>query len=700
MFTYSLSKKPDICRNMTKNSFIYLVLSLLLSATSMAAQQSSKSKSRERFREKDFPENKVGLSNVTTLNTVNTDYSTSYYQNGIVYVSSWKKNGARDKNSGETFSELYFSPFDPNGFPAGRQTFSLDINSKLHEGPVTFSRDNKTMFYTQSNQKDGVQKADSKGVVRLKIYAAKKGPLDWVPQGELSFNSDEYSCLHPSLSADGKRLFFASDMPGGAGGYDIYFAQKNTDGSWSAPVNAGELVNTDKNELFPFIHPNGTLFFSSTGHENNLGGLDIFMLEKDRDGAETVVNMNRPYNSPEDDKAFIIDDEFRTGFFTSNRKPDEKGLNGTKGKDDIWAFSIEQGIRDARPATREATIVVRDAKTGKPVQGAEIRILRSSRDGFVDADSSVYEIDLQPVGDDRGSVSLQLRPKSADKMRRPDLYSNLEGEAGTDFLRFRSYVVMVNHKDYQVVQQFVSVEDEPGRARIDIKLNTAPVCFWAKGTVLTDQLGTRIANANLRFIHKATNKIQTSRTNLNGEYEVCLPEPGDYLVQIERSGFQPDNYTFIAYADRPDFHESRLRPTIIGGEPAQETASAGAVQNGSVIVMDKIIFEPQQTTLNQTAIRSLDALFELMMRYPDITLELVAHTDNRGNAAQNLEISKQRADNALAYLEHRGVQEGRIKANGKGGSSPRNRCAPGVSCSEEEHLMNVRIEAVVTRKSN
>jgi outer membrane protein OmpA-like peptidoglycan-associated protein len=683
---------------MINKCLVYVLFFLLFVTTALQAQQSSKSKSKERFREKDFPENKVAVVNVTILNSANTDYSPTYYQNGLVYVSSWKKNGARDKRTGETFSELYFAPFDPNGFPAGRQNFSLDINSKLHEGPVTFSRDNKTMFYTQNNQKDGVQKADSKGVVHLKIYAAKKGPLDWIPQGELPFNSDEYSCLHPSLSADGKRLYFSSDMPGGIGGYDIYYAVRAADGSWSAPVNAGSNVNTDKNELFPFIHPNGALFFSSTGHENNLGGLDIFMLEKDRDGNEAIVNMNRPYNSPEDDLGFIIDDEFRRGFFTSNRVPDEKGLNGTKGKDDIWSFSIEQGIKDARPATREATIVVRDAKTGKPVQGAEIRILKSSRDGFVDADSSIYEIDLQPVGDDRGSVNLQLRPKSSDKMRHPDLYSNAAGEAGADFLRYRSYVIMVNHKDYQVTQQFVSVDDEPGQAHIDIKLSTAPVCFWAKGTVLTDQLGTRIANANLKFIHKASNKIQTGRTNLNGEYEVCLPEPGEYLVQTERGGFQPDNFTFIAYADRPDFHETRLRPTIIGGEPSQETASAGAVQDGSVIVMDKIVFEPNQTTLNQTAIRNLDALFELMMRYPNITVDLVAHTDSRGNQANNLEISKQRAENALAYLEHRGIKEGRINAIGKGGSVPRNHCLPGVACSEEEYQANVRIEANVHLK--
>ena len=679
---------------MYRIAFILPIL-VLFTAVALPAQQSSKSKARERFREKDSPDNKVSVTNVTTLNSTNTDYSPVYYQNGVVYVSSRKKNGAYDKRTGETFSELYFAPFDPNGFPARRQNFSIDINSKLHEGPVTFSRDFKTMSYTQNNEKDGVRKADAKGVVRLKIYWAKKGPVDWMPQGELSFNADEYSCLHPSLSVDGKRLWFSSDMPGGYGSYDIYYADRQADGTWGAPVNAGDVVNTDKSELFPFIHPGGTLFFSSTGHENNLGGLDIYLLDEDPDGGMVAVNMDKPYNSADDDLGFIIDDELKTGFFTSNRKPDERGLNGTLGKDDIWAFKIEEGIREVRPARQDARIVVRDARTGKAIQGAEIRILKSSNDGFVDNDSSVYEIDLQPVNGDPNTVSLQLRPKSSDRMRRADYYTNAVGETNADFLRYRSYVILTNHPDYLMSQQFVSFDENSQAPVIEIRMSDAPVCYRASGTVLTDQLGTRIANATLRFVHKSTNKIQTARTNLSGEYDVCLSETGDYLVQIERSGFQPENYMMTAISERTDFHEVRMRPTQIGGDAEAEMPLAGAVSVGSVIVLDKIGWESQQTTLNQRAVRALDALYELLVRYPNISIDLTAHTDTRGSASANLSLSTERAENAKAYLEYRGIKDGRIKAVGKGGSEPRNRCLSGVVCSEEEHSTNVRFEVIV-----
>lgn len=682
---------------MNKHILALLILPFILFASAVSAQQSSKSKSKDRFREKDSPANKVELLNLTTINTKSTDYSPAYYQNGFVFVSSSRKNGAVDKNTGETFADLYFSPFDPNGLPTTKTDFSLDLrNSKLHEGPVTFSRDYRTMYYTQGNQKDGVQKSDRSGKIRLKIYEAQKGPIDWMTKGELPFNNENYSCTHPSLSADGKRIYFASDMPGGAGGFDIYYAERQPGGTWGAPVNVTE-VNTEKSELFPFIHPNGTLFFSSTAYQSNLGGLDIFFLGKDKDTNEDVVfNMGAPYNSPEDDLGFIINDELNSGFFTSNRKPGGDGLKGSVGKDDIFMFTIEKGIQQVRPATREAVIVVTDGKTGKPVFGAEVRKLKAYGDGFVDSDSSMYDLDLQPSPENPEVYSMSLKPKNPDRMRHADYHTDLDGRAEADFLKYRSYMLVASHPDYLLTQQLVSIEEGEDQVTIQLKLNKSPDCHRAGGVVMTDQLGTRIANAQLKFVHKASNRSQTVRTNLNGEYDICLNESGDYLVTVEKNGFNPSNYSFVAQKDRADRQEIRLRPTKIIGTPAAESPLANSVQEGSLIILDKINLDPQQSTMNSSTTNVLDGIFELMSRYPYMNIELSAHTDARGNAAENLTISQERADNALAYLEHRGIKPGRIKAVGKGGTLPRNRCAAGVNCSEPEHKANVRFEVKVS----
>ncbi len=678
---------------MKKHIAIYLIVPLLALCSVAQAQQSSKSKSKDRFREKTTRAEAVEIKNLTTINTKSTDYSPAFYQNGIVFVSSSKKMGAIDPNTGETFSDLYFSPFDPEGMPTIKNIFSLDLrNSKMHEGPVTFSSNFRTMYYTQNNQKGGVQKADNKGLSRLKIYEARKSQYDWLPMGELPFNNANYSCTHPSLSPDGKRLYFASDMPGGKGGFDIYFVEKQADGAWGQPINVA-VVNSEKTDMFPFIHANGDLYFSSTGQAENKGGLDIYKLPKD--GSE-VVNQEI-FNSPEDDLSFVINDELDRGFFTSNRKPNAKGLAGSKGKDDIWVFSIKDGLADALPATREATIKIVDGRSGNPIFGAEIRILKSSGDGFIDTDSSIYETDLLPSMENPDQYTLQLRPKSSNKMRSPDFHSDLEGRATTDFLRYRSYMLLVNHPDYQFTQHLVAIEDGEDILNIPIKLNKAGECYRATGVVLTDILGTRLPGVSVKLLHKATNRTVSMYTNLNGEYTACLPEPGEYLVTLEKKGLVATSYTFFAQKERTDLQESRMKPTkIIGSPAASEVAVANAVENGGIVILDQIRYDNQQVSLNSSVSNALEKLLDLMVRTPNMQVELIAHTDTRGDASKNLALSQERADYAVAYLEYRGIAPGRLKAVGKGSSQPRNRCAAGVECSEAEHNANLRFEAKVS----
>jgi outer membrane protein OmpA-like peptidoglycan-associated protein len=678
---------------MKKHIAIYLILPLIAISSALVAQQSSKSKSKDRFREKATRAEAVKIRNLTTINTKATDYSPAYYQNGVVFVSSSKKNGAIDPNTGETYADLYFTPFDPEGLPTVKNIFALDLrNSKMHVGPVTFSSDYRTMYYTQNNQKGGVQKADDKGVSRLKVYEARKSQYDWLPVGELPFNSASYSCTHPSLSPNGKRLYFASDMPGGKGGFDIYYVDKQADGTWGTPVNV-EAANSAKTDMFPFIHANGDLYFSSTGRPDGKGGLDIYKLPN---GENEVVNQEI-FNSNEDDLGFIINEELDKGFFTSNRKPNEKGLAGTMGKDDIWFFSIENGLADALPATRQANIKVMDGRSGNPIFGAEVRILKATGDGFVDADSSLYELDVQPSLEFPGQYTMEMRPKTTGKMRAPDYHTDAEGVATNDFLRYRSYMLMVSHPDYQLTQQLVAIEDGEDLLNIPIKLNKLGECYRATGMAMTDILRTRIGGADVKFVHKSSNRIISVRTGLSGEFTACLPEEGEYLVTLTKKGFEAASYAFNARRERTDNQEVLMRPTKIVGMPASsEVAIANAVESGSVVVLDKIRYDNNQVSLNASITSAMHALIDLMGRSPNMTIELVAHTDTRGDAASNLKLSQERANYAIEYLAQQGnIEPTRLKAVGKGSTQPRNRCAAGVNCSDDEHRANLRFEAIV-----
>jgi hypothetical protein len=236
----------------------------LLTIPVMMHAQKEDSKSKSSPKEYEKPAGSIApgviIKNAETVNSPYLEFSPVFYQNGIVYVTSRQKGGAVDEKIGETFFELYYSELDGNRNPIKAQDFSINVNSQVHEGPVSFNRKGDVLYFTRNNMKNGVRKADSKGVTRLKIYEAQKGEFDWENVTELPFNSDEYSTCHPALSADGRRLYFTSDMPGGYGGFDLYFVERRGD-DWSRPINLGGSINTDKNEVFPFMHESGVLFF-------------------------------------------------------------------------------------------------------------------------------------------------------------------------------------------------------------------------------------------------------------------------------------------------------------------------------------------------------------------------------------------------------------------------------------------------------
>ena len=172
-------------------------------------------------------------------------------------------------------------------------------------------------------------------------------------------NSENYSVKNPSVSADGKTLYFASDMPGGYGLYDIYKAAINEDGTLGEAVNLGQKVNTEGQEMFPFISSNGTLYFSSNGHLG-LGGLDVFHTKEIDGKMAPIRNVGVPVNGNADDFAFIIDEETGEGFVSSNRE-------GGIGSDDIYAIKKLQPLCDVL-----ITATVIDAKTGDPLNATMV----------------------------------------------------------------------------------------------------------------------------------------------------------------------------------------------------------------------------------------------------------------------------------------------------------------------------------------
>ena len=263
--------------------------------------------------------------------------------------------------------------------------FAKKINTKFHEATPIFTNDGKTVYFTRNNFTDGNRGKDTKQSTLLKVYKATLEGEDWIDVKELPFNSDQYSVAHPTLSADNKILYFASDMPGTLGQSDLFKVSINSDGSFGNPINLGNTINTEGRETFPTITKNNELYFASDGHPG-LGGLDVFVSKLDKNEAFTeVLNVGEPLNSSKDDFGFVINTENKTGYVTSNR-------DGGEGNDDIYRFketkAIEYGCEQllAGVVTNQATgLAIANAKITLSDQNYKwIKEVRTDNEGKFD----------------------------------------------------------------------------------------------------------------------------------------------------------------------------------------------------------------------------------------------------------------------------------------------------------------------------
>ncbi len=298
------------------------------------------------------------------FNTAQSDFGGTL-NGGKLYIASARNDNRRNYGwNKEPFLDIYALTKNSDGSYQDANIMNDEINTKYHEGLVSFSPDNKTMYFTRESFYEKVYEKDSLTKNRLgvlHIFKATKLGSDWDTVEPLSINSENYSVKNPSVSADGKTLYFASDMPGGYGKFDIYKASINEDGSVGTPENLGQKVNTEGQEMFPYISSNNTLYFSSNGHLG-LGGLDVFYtLEVDGKMAP-VRNIGIPVNSNADDFAFTIDEASEEGFVSSNRE-------GGAGSDDVYAVKKLQPLCDVLIV---ATVL--DDKTREPISGASVTL--------------------------------------------------------------------------------------------------------------------------------------------------------------------------------------------------------------------------------------------------------------------------------------------------------------------------------------
>ncbi|GAB2772097.1 OmpA family protein [Salinimicrobium soli] len=309
--------------------------------------------------------------NPASFNSQYSDFGT-FVNKETVYFTSARGDGDTKTKIYDWTGEPFLDVYKVSTQGGSVTPVSGDVNTVRHEGPVTISPDGNTMYFTRNNYLNNRNgKKDDQGVNNLKIYKASMVNGKWGNIEELPFSNDNYSVGHPSISADGKTLYYASDAPGGQGGSDIYKVSINN-GTFGTPENLGPTVNTPGNEFFPFVAKNGNLYFSSDGHKG-YGLLDVFVVTTAEPGK--VQNLGEPVNSSLDDFSFTYSSEDKSRGYVSSNRP------GGQGNDDIYELNI------LAPLVLKGQVT--DSINNKPIPNATVRLMneKGQQIAFLETDA-------------------------------------------------------------------------------------------------------------------------------------------------------------------------------------------------------------------------------------------------------------------------------------------------------------------------
>lgn len=416
-------------------------------------------------------------------------FGLAYYKDGLVYARP-KKN--EEGVNTQTYEMVYTDVLNKKNATA---PFDKLVTSKLFIGSPAFTANSKTFYFSKnlSSKKLSTKAAYGKNGIStegknvLGIFTTKSINNVWEELTPAAFNNIEYSCTHPTLMSNGRVMYFASNMPGGYGGYDIYISEFSA-GNWLKPVNAGAKVNTTGNEMFPFLHNDTVLYFSSTTLPG-LGGADVFKTKITEIATKNPVNMGAGVNSFKDDFGIILNKDGSEGYMATNRYTDD---------------NVDMVLTLKKTYTiKEITTTIIDEETGKPI---------------ADTDVLVY------IGD--SLVAFETSDKSGL------INLTLDG-------RFK-YHIVVQNKNYDTFEKdFDARTDDANDFRINLKNS------FIEGQLLDQLTQKPIADAEVE-IYNGDKLIGFETTDKNGKFKFKGDKKKKYRIVAKKEGYEIGETMFDA----------------------------------------------------------------------------------------------------------------------------------------------------------
>lgn len=621
------------------------------------------------------PFEKAVISNVSVINTATLDFSPTFHKDGIIFLSNNAIDGKTkmyDDHIKQKTMSLFIAKEDKNGQLSKPQPFAFELTSQVHEGPLTFEKDYKTVYLSRNDhkEKDGKAKYDDDDVDYMKIYVSQLGEKGWTTPKEMTLNIPKTDACHPALSPDGNRLYFSSNRSGGYGGMDLYVCDKIR-GEWTAPKNMGNRINSENNDVFPFIHEDGTLFFSSNrlGGE---GGLDIYACPANKasrtgNGFDQPQNIGQPLNSDKDDFGFILDNAYKTGYFSSSRV-------GGQGSDDIYTFTLSDRMRPL-------TLTVLDRKTKTPLSKSEIC---NASTGLQEPSDKTANINcVKSLTDEQGQATLSVNASE-------------------------NYFLTVYQAGY-INEKATILKDEKKEGIIVLMDKRPEIARPISIVILDSKTKQPIKDVEICYTNA---DLQTACEKLvsdsKGKASVPILSAIRYSLIINKANYNPVQAAIHKNDTRNEITIFMEANNAVVAATPQPQAPKPTNQSKFIDLPDSdydqvyclrhIYYDYDKAHLRTEAQFIMDSLIEILNHFPEMEIEIASHTDSRGNAKYNQALSERRVASVVGFLESHAISKLRLRPIAFG-KAKMIECPIGVKCTEEIlHQLNRCSEIKLIKK--
>lgn len=579
--------------------------------------------------------------------------------------------GKIDEADGNFYEDLFFSQYKNGNFQSGtllkskNQHLSLK-NTSDHESVVSVSYDDRFILYYKEN----------------KLWYSEFKNEKWTSPVAFPnvINRGSFQ-PHACFSNNGERLYFSSNMPGGFGGLDLYYSEKDKEGNWQEPINLGKDINTPYDEDAPFYYaPTNTLYFSSKGH-NTMGGYDVFATEPQSDNRYLFTrNIGHPVNSPADDVFFSLINNNPWGFFSSNRGEGE-------GLMDNYIFDLTPSVhfKNCLPATSAQLEVTLDATASVDEGGVPVMFVWDFGDGSLATGKKVthnfrypalFEVHLHVIDSLSGNLELDEYVVEVD-LRDGDFIGFVSPDtvtAGKSF-QLNATSVRINGFDkFEFYWKIDGIDYKPDSVVVYPVINSTGLHKIKMGVIASND---SIRMESCRCIEKNIMVIGEQLAVDNHQPEIVMNNP-DSKNQFEKERAR----------EAVNAISNQVKKSFI--DPTYSFNSTAKVEDDSIL---PVFFEYDQFELSPVAKQILDRNFKILMRNSDVFVTVNAHTDCRGSSAYNMQLSARRSNAVINYFLNKGLKRNRIfKVNNFGESIPVNQCSDDHECNETEHAQNRRVE--------